>query len=99
VKLPVPAVLITADDVHAGKPEPEAYLRAAEALALSPEDCIAVEDAPAGVVAAKRAGMAVVAVSTTHEAAELAGADLVCRGMGDVRRHLIATLRRPHPAF
>ena len=98
-KLPVPDVLITADDVHAGKPEPEPYLRAAEGLGLSPEDCIVVEDAPAGVIAAKRAGMAVVAVSTTHKAAELAGADLVCGGMRDVRRHLIAALqRRPRSA-
>jgi sugar-phosphatase len=93
-KLPVPDVLVTADDVHAGKPDPEPYLRAADALAVSPEDCIVVEDAPAGVIAAQRAGMAVIAVCTTHTADDLAGADVVCQGMADVLPHLSAAVNR-----
>jgi mannitol-1-/sugar-/sorbitol-6-phosphatase len=55
VRLPVPRVMVSADDVRAGKPDPESYLRAAGGLRLAPADCIVVEDAPAGVRAAKRA--------------------------------------------
>jgi mannitol-1-/sugar-/sorbitol-6-phosphatase len=64
--LPVPAVLICAEDVERGKPSPDAYLRAATELALTPEDCLVLEDAPAGIQAARAAGMTVVALSTTH---------------------------------
>jgi mannitol-1-/sugar-/sorbitol-6-phosphatase len=47
-----------------------------------------VEDAPAGVLAGKRAGMTVLAVATTHPAAALTQADQVFPGMGEVARHL-----------
>lgn len=54
--VPVPRVLITADDVRSGKPEPEPYLAAADALGVAPADCLVVEDAPAGVASARAAG-------------------------------------------
>jgi sugar-phosphatase len=94
VNVPVPDVLITADDVNAGKPDPEPYLRAADALAVSPTHCIVVEDAPAGVTAAKTAGMVVIAVCTTHTVDDLAGADVICRAMHDVLPHLRAAVTR-----
>lgn len=50
------------DEVSMGKPSPEIYLKAAERLGLDPADCIAVEDAPAGVESASAAGMKVVLV-------------------------------------
>jgi sugar-phosphatase len=75
--LPVPAVLIGADDVERGKPDPEGYLAAARALGVDPAHCLVVEDAPAGIAAAKAAGARVVAVTTTHAATDLAGADEV----------------------
>jgi mannitol-1-/sugar-/sorbitol-6-phosphatase len=53
--LPVPPVLITADDVRVGKPHPEAYELASARLDLTPETCIVVEDAPAGIRAAHAA--------------------------------------------
>jgi beta-phosphoglucomutase-like phosphatase (HAD superfamily) len=56
------------------------------------EDCIVVEDAPAGVTAAKEAGMAVIAVCTTHQADDLAQADVVCHAMADVLKHLSAAV-------
>jgi mannitol-1-/sugar-/sorbitol-6-phosphatase len=90
--LPLPDVLVTADDVHAGKPDPEPYLRAADALAVPPGDCIVVEDAPAGVTAGKRAGMTVIAVCTTHPPGDLAQADTVCQAMTDVVQHLTAAV-------
>jgi mannitol-1-/sugar-/sorbitol-6-phosphatase len=73
--LPVPPVLITADDVRLGKPHPEAYLLASARLGLTPETCIVVEDAPAGIKAAHAAGMRVVAVATTHREDDLGEAD------------------------
>jgi sugar-phosphatase len=64
--VPLPPVLVTSDDVVLGKPEPEPYLRAAHALGVPPEGCIVIEDSPAGITSALRAGMRVVALHTTH---------------------------------
>ncbi len=75
--LPLPPVLVTAEDVAAGKPDPEGYLEAARRLGRLPADCLVVEDAPAGVEAALAAGMRVVALPTTHPAEELGAATLV----------------------
>lgn len=54
--------VVTADEVAMGKPAPDIYLKAAELLGVAPEKCLALEDAPAGIMAAQRAGMQVVAV-------------------------------------
>jgi sugar-phosphatase len=90
VGLPAPELLITADDVTFGKPDPEPYRRAAAALGVPEAECVVVEDAPMGVLAAKRAGMTVLAVTTTHAAAALGQADLVFPGMTDVSGWLSA---------
>lgn len=55
--IPIPDVLITADDVLAGKPEPDPYLMAAQQLGRPPQVCAVFEDAPAGITAAQRAGV------------------------------------------
>ncbi len=83
--LPVPSVLITADDVKRGKPNPEAYLLAAAKLEVRPERCVVVEDAPAGVSAAHAAGMRVIAVATTHSQIELGEADIRAERLVDIR--------------
>jgi sugar-phosphatase len=70
--LPAPDVLIAADDVSAGKPDPEGYLKAAAALGFDIADCLVVEDAPAGLLAGRNAGARTLAVATSHDAAELA---------------------------
>ena len=75
--LPAPEVLITAEAVRRGKPDPEPYLLAAALVGIEPAKCTVFEDAPAGVAAGKAAGMRVVAVTTIFRAAELTGADLV----------------------
>ena len=54
--------LVTRDDVTAGKPAPDLYLRAAELLGVPPAQCLAFEDAPSGITSAVAAGMHVVAV-------------------------------------
>jgi sugar-phosphatase len=84
VGLPVPEIMITADDVTMGKPDPEPYRRAAAVLGVPEGECVVVEDAPMGVLAAKRAGMTVLAVTTTHAAEALHRADLVFPGMPGV---------------
>jgi mannitol-1-/sugar-/sorbitol-6-phosphatase len=73
--LPEPAILVTADAVRRGKPAPDAYLVAAQALGAEPGDCVVIEDAPAGVRAGRAAGMTVWAVTTTHGEDELGEAD------------------------
>ncbi|WP_413739104.1 sugar phosphatase [Sodalis sp. RH21] len=61
--LPAPAVLITAEQVARGKPQPDAYLLGAQKLGLPPGDCIVVEDAIAGIQAGLAAGCPVIAVN------------------------------------
>lgn len=60
--------LITGSEVENGKPDPEIYLLAAERLGVDPKQCLAFEDAPAGIESAKRAGMTVWAVRTEYTA-------------------------------
>jgi len=66
--------VISSEEVRAGKPEPDVFLAAAAKMGVAPLDCVVVEDAPAGIEAARRAGMKSVGVLTTHR--EL-NADLV----------------------
>lgn len=54
--------VVTADDVAEGKPAPDIFLRAAKLMGISPTKCLALEDAPAGILAAQRAGMQVIAI-------------------------------------
>ena len=75
--LPVPSVLVCGDEITRGKPDPEGYLKAAEMLGVEPARCLVVEDAPAGVEAGQRAGMQVIAVSTTLPASAFAGVPCV----------------------
>ena len=69
--LPLPSRIIAAEDVGKGKPDPEPYLKGAEMLGYRPEECVVVEDAPAGAGAGAAAGCAVLGVLGTHEAGEL----------------------------
>jgi sugar-phosphatase len=77
--LPVPDRVVTSDDIKNGKPDPEPYLKGASLLGISPEDCVVVEDAPAGIRAGKAAGTRVIACRTTASEAELkdAGPDWI----------------------
>jgi len=72
--IPVPEVLVTADHVDEGKPDPAGYLRAAALLKVDPAHCFVLEDAPAGVEAGLAAGMTVVAVLTTTDEGSLGNA-------------------------
>lgn len=88
-------VVVTAEDVADGKPDPAGYLLACTRLGVDPADTLAVEDSPAGIRAAVAAGVGdVVGLSTTHDAAELtaAGARIV---LPDLRG--VVELVRPAP--
>jgi mannitol-1-/sugar-/sorbitol-6-phosphatase len=75
--LPVPAVLVPAEAVAVGKPDPEGYLQAAAALGRDVRRCLVVEDSPTGIAAGRAAGARVLAVCTSHPAADLTAADVV----------------------
>jgi mannitol-1-/sugar-/sorbitol-6-phosphatase len=71
--------LVTASDIQRGKPDPEPYLKGAEALHLDPRSCVVIEDAPFGVRSGKAAGCRVLGVRTTVDDATLlaVGADWI----------------------
>jgi beta-phosphoglucomutase len=77
-------VIVTADDVSASKPDPSSYILAVKRLAkafphssITPAECLAIEDTPAGIHSAKNAGIPVIAVTNSYPAAKLSGADNV----------------------
>jgi len=77
---------VTKEQVRAGKPAPETFLKAAEELGLPARRCVVVEDAVHGVQAGRAAGMPVVAVTTTRSREELmqAGADRVADSLAEL---------------
>jgi len=68
-------VIARSDEVAHGKPEPDVFLEAARKLGVDATDCVAFEDAPMGVVAAVRAGMTTVAITTSYPAETFAATD------------------------
>jgi mannitol-1-/sugar-/sorbitol-6-phosphatase len=84
-RIPLPRVMITAESIERGKPYPDCYLEGARSLGVDPRDCIVVEDAPAGAAAARAAGMRLIALTTTHAAAQLEPAELIVPDLTHVR--------------
>ena len=76
-------VIVGEEDVTRGKPDPEGFLLAARRLVVPPDECVVIEDAPAGVEAAKRGGMRCVGVSRGRPRDALAEADLVVESLDD----------------
>jgi sugar-phosphatase len=64
--LPIPEVLVAAEDVERGKPAPDPFLLGARELGVAPGDCLVFEDTLAGLQSAAAAGMASIVVTTTH---------------------------------
>jgi sugar-phosphatase len=83
--LPLPKVLITADDVTQGKPHPEPYLKGAEGLGLDPRECLVIEDAPAGIRSALAAGTKVVGIASTYGVDALGQANALIRKLGQIQ--------------
>jgi len=89
------SVMVTGEEVHRGKPDPEVFLAAAHRLGLAPEHCVVVEDAPAGVEAARRAGMRAVGLSGLQPAEALSAADLVVDRLDRLSAETIFELVHP----
>lgn len=81
---PEPPVLVSADDIVHGKPDPEGFLMAARALGVAPEECLVFEDTPAGLLAGASAGAAVIGLTTTFAAHDLP-AEIVVANLLSVR--------------
>ncbi len=73
----IPKRFVTADQVANGKPHPEPYLKGAALLGFAPEECLVIEDAPAGAQAGHAAGCKVLTTNFSHTQEELASADWV----------------------
>ena len=98
--LPVPTNMITSTDVKIGKPDPEPYLKAAAKLGFAAKDCIVVEDAPAGIRAARAGGMTALGIARHQDAALLRAeaADLVVNSLDEIAVEELANgrlCRRP----
>lgn len=83
--LPTPKVLVSADDVSKGKPDPEPYFMGAKLLHRSPAECLVIEDAPAGIRAAHAGGMKAVGITSTYPASALQEADAVVQKLSQMR--------------
>ena len=82
--IPVPEVMVTADDVVNGKPHPEPYLKGAELLGVDPKQCLVIEDAPAGIRSAHAAGMKVIALASTYRESAIGEADAVVAKLAQI---------------
>jgi sugar-phosphatase len=81
--LPMPRVMVTAEDVSNGKPDPEPYLTGAKLLGTTPADCLVIEDAPAGIDAAHAGKMKVIGITSTYPASALK-ADVVIQKLAQI---------------
>lgn len=82
--LPVPEVLVTSDDVTNGKPDPEPYLKGARGLGFRPEECLVIEDSPAGIQSARAGGMKVIGMASTYSAGRLSEADAIVKAFSQI---------------
>lgn len=76
---------ICAEDVQQGKPAPDVFLKAAAAAGVTPDCCVVLEDAPAGIAAGRAAGMKVLAVTTTRPPDKLAQAHRIVASLTEIR--------------
>ncbi len=84
--------IVSGEDVENGKPDPEVFLTAADKINAPPEKCVVFEDAHVGIDAGKAAGMAVIAVTTTHEPHTLGNADIVVDRLDDISMQQISCI-------
>ncbi len=82
--------VVTVEDVERGKPFPDPFLAGAQKLNLPPQACVVVENAPMGIEGAKKAGMTVIAITTTLADRYLAEADYICHDFKEVAARLDA---------
>jgi beta-phosphoglucomutase len=81
--------IVSAEDVTRGKPDPQVFLLAAERLAVPPRRCIVIEDSPAGIEGAQRAGMRSIGVGVKHASLP---ADRVVRSLAELPEDALGEL-------
>ncbi len=95
---PLFQVIVSADDVNLGKPDPEIYLTTARRLHIAPQRCVVFEDSVPGLEAAHRAGMRAIAIATSHAPHELQALPAVIQVIRDYRdlhpKSILERLRR-----
>jgi HAD superfamily hydrolase (TIGR01509 family) len=84
--------IVTGDDVLTAKPNPDIFLRCSELLNVKPENCIVVEDAVNGIIAAKKAKMKVIAITNTISKEFFNDADRIISDIGQITSDLIKTI-------
>jgi beta-phosphoglucomutase-like phosphatase (HAD superfamily) len=82
------SAIVTSDDVKNTKPYPEPYLKGAALLGYRPAQCLVIENAPMGIESAKRAGMNVLAITTTMKKDFLNKADFIVDSFGEIEKYL-----------
>lgn len=76
--------IITAEDCTQGKPHPEPYLRSLERVKVSSPEAVVIEDAPAGIISARDAGIKCVAIESTHSSEQLKDANSIVKNIGEI---------------
>lgn len=94
-KLPQPRGLVTADDVREGKPHPGPYLQGAQLLGIASDECLVIEDAPAGIESAHAAGMQAIGLTTTYPASDLEQAEALAPDLTALRVEFSNDKQRP----
>ena len=92
VGIPIPRVMVCADEITHGKPHPEGYLTAAARLGFEPRDCVVIEDTPPGIDAAHAGGMRAIAIAATYPRGQLAGADAIVERLTDLEVSAVGDL-------
>jgi HAD superfamily hydrolase (TIGR01509 family) len=80
--------IVTSDDVKNTKPYPEPYLKGASLLGVRPAHCLVIENAPMGIMSAKKAGMKVLAITTTLTKVHLQDADFIAKNFKEIQDYL-----------
>jgi len=77
-------LITTSEDVSQGKPSPEGYLKTAKKLNVAPENCLVIEDTKNGILAAKKAEMKVIGITTTNPREVLMDAELIVNNYSEI---------------
>ena len=85
VGIPIPRVMVCADEITHGKPHPEGYRTAASRLGFATADCVVIEDTPPGIEAAHAAGIRAIAVAATYPREDLDDADAIVERLADLK--------------
>jgi len=86
------AEIVSSDQIKKGKPDPEIYLEAAKRINKETKECIVIEDSLAGIKAGKKAGMKVIAITSTHKREVINEADLIIDDFSELTIDIISSI-------